>query len=111
MSDLSEESFSKDKWSVIIGLVTAAIMYPIAMNPHWIGTLDLVFGSGMFMLGSLAGVIALGWGLGESVIRAQISVGLSPLIENWMTCWIRFVVPLALAFILFGFIYDTVFNS
>lgn len=111
LSDLSRDRFSKGQWTVTIGMVTAALMFPIAMNPHWIGTLDLVFGSGMFMLGSLVGVLALGWGLGETVMRAQLRVGLSPRMEDWMTWWIRFVVPTALAVILFGFIYDTLFNK
>jgi NSS family neurotransmitter:Na+ symporter len=107
LSDLSPDSYSKDQWTLTIGVVTAAVMFPIAMNPHWIGTLDLIFGSGMFMLGSLLGVIAIGWGLGEATIRAQIRLGISPRMENWLTWWIRYVVPLALAFILFGFIYNT----
>ncbi len=111
LSDLSDGQFSKNQWTVTIGIVTASIMFPIAMNPHWIGTLDLIFGSGMFMLGSLVGVIALGWGLGETVIRTQIRVGLSPRMEDWMTWWIRYVVPFALAFILFGFIFDQAFNQ
>ena len=90
-----------------IGLVVSAVMFPIAMNPHWIGTLDLIFGSGMFMLGSLMAVIGLGWGLGEVTIRTQIRLGLSPRMEDWMTWWIRYVVPVALGVILFGFIYST----
>jgi NSS family neurotransmitter:Na+ symporter len=111
LSDLSQERISKNQWMVAIGVITAGIMFPIAMNPHWIGTLDLIFGSGMFMLGSLVGVIALGWGLGETVIKTQIRLGLSPKMENWMTWWIRYVVPTALAIILFGFIYDQLFRQ
>ena len=111
LSDLSKERFNKNRWTVTIGLITAALMFPIAMNPHWIGTLDLIFGSGMFMLGSLIGVIALGWGLGATVIRTQIRVGLSPRMEDWMTWWIKYVVPTALAVILLGFIYETLFNK
>ena len=111
LSDLTGKRFGKGQWTITVGIVTAGIMFPIAMNPHWIGTLDLIFGSGMFMLGSLMGVIALGWGLGETVIRTQIRVGLSPRMEDWMAWWIKYVVPLALAVILLGFIYDTLFNK
>ena len=79
-------------------------MFPIAMNPHWIGTLDMVFGSGMFMLGALLAVIAVGWGLGKTATLAQVGPGLSPWAGRFMTWWIRYVVPAALAVILIGFI-------
>ncbi len=111
LADLSGESFSKGQWNLTIGIVTAGVMFPIAMNPHWIGTLDLIFGSGMFMLGSLLAVTGLGWGLGEAVIRSQIRVGISPRMEDWMTWWIRYVVPTALAIILLGFLYKTLFSQ
>lgn len=106
LADLTGDRFSKEKWMITVGLVVSAVMFPIAMNPHWIGTLDLIFGSGMFMLGSLMAVIGLGWGLGEVTIRTQVRFGLSPRMEDWMTWWIRYVVPVALAVILFGFIYS-----
>jgi NSS family neurotransmitter:Na+ symporter len=104
LADLTREYFSQGQWTATIGIAVAAVMFPIAMNPEWIGTLDLIFGSGMFMLGSLLAVIGLGWGLGEAVIRTQIRVGLSPRMEDWMTWWIRYVVPFALAVILGGFL-------
>lgn len=108
LADLGKSRRSKALWTVGIGLVTCAVMFPIAMNPHWIGMLDLVFGSGMFMLGSLLAVTGLGWGLGEAVTRAQVRLGLSPRMEDWMQWWIRWVVPLALATILLGFLYNTI---
>lgn len=109
LSDLTSNRFGKGRWTLLVGAAVAMVMFPIAMNPHWIGTLDLVFGSGMFMLGSLLAVIGLGWGLGEGVTRAQIRLGLSPRLEDWMQWWIRWVVPTALAVILLGFIYNTLF--
>lgn len=111
LADLSGERYSKAQWNLTIGAITAAVMFPIAMNPHWIGTLDLVFGSGMFMLGSLLAVIGVGWGLGEAAVRAEIRLGLSPRMEDWMQWWIRWVVPAALAVILLGFIYNTLFTQ
>ncbi|NND44122.1 MAG: sodium-dependent transporter [Xanthomonadales bacterium] len=111
LSDLASGENSRRRWTLAIGLAVLAVMFPIAMNPHWIGTLDLVFGSGMFMLGSLLAIIGVGWGLGETVTRAQIRLGLSPRMEAWMFWWIKWVVPLALAVILLGFIYNTVFTA
>ena len=107
LADLTREHFSQGQWTATIGIMVTGVMFPIAMNPHWIGTLDLVFGSGMFMLGSLLAVVGLGWGLGEAVIRSQIRVGLSPRMEDWMAWWIKYVVPAALAIILGGFLLNT----
>ena len=111
LSDLTQESFSKSQWIATIGIAIAAIMFPVAMNPHWIGVMDMIFGSGMFMLGSLLAVIGLGWGLGEAATRAQIRLGLSPRMENWMHWWIKYVVPTALAVILIGFLINSVGSS
>lgn len=111
LADLGGGRWSKGQWTGVTGLAVGLVMFPVAMNPHWIGTLDLVFGSGMFMLGSLLAVIGLGWGLGETVTRAQIRLGLSPRMEDWMRWWIKWVVPAALATILIGFIYETVMKS
>ena len=107
LADLTGERFNKSRWTITVGSVVSAVMFPIAMNPHWIGTLDLIFGSGMFMLGSLLAIIGMGWGLGAVKLRAEIRLGLSPRMEDWMTWWIRYVVPVALAIILFGFIFST----
>jgi NSS family neurotransmitter:Na+ symporter len=111
LADLGGGRWNKGQWTAVTGLAVGLVMFPVAMNPHWIGTLDLVFGSGMFMLGSLLAVIGLGWGLGETVTRAQIRLGLSPWMEDWMHWWIKWVVPAALATILIGFIYATVTKS
>jgi NSS family neurotransmitter:Na+ symporter len=107
LADLTRDRISQGYWTLAIGALVAGVMFPIAMNPHWIGPLDLVFGSGMFILGSLLAVTGLGWGLGEAVIRSQIGRGLSPRMEDWMTAWIKYVVPAALVVILGAFLYDT----
>lgn len=91
--------------------VTAAgclVMTPIGFNPHWIGVLDLVFGSGMFMFGALLAVLAIGWGLGAKATQAQLIVGFPPWAAGLVTLWIRFIVPLSLGAILGGFIYSNV---
>jgi len=111
LADLGEPAGGKTLWIVGVGVAVCAVMFPIAMNPHWIGTLDLVFGSGMFMLGSLLAITGLGWGLGEAVTRSQIRLGLPPRAQRWMQWWIKWVVPAALAVILLGFLYNTILGS
>ena len=58
----------------------------------------------MFMVGGLLAVLALGWGLGQTVIREQLGGGLSPRMTNWLVWWLRYVVPVALVTILAGYI-------
>ncbi len=106
LSDLTDRRFRRRHWLWAVGALACAVMFPIAMNPHWIGMLDLAFGSGMFMIGALVAVLAVGWGLGAAATRAQVAPGLSGSLQGWMTWWIRirWVVPAALAAILVGFI-------
>jgi len=104
LHDYSGDRCSRTRWTLIIGVALVAVMLPTAFNPQIIGTLDLIFGSGMFMFGSLMAVIALGWGLGKAVLRTQIALGLGPTMTNFLTIWIRYVVPAVLFAILAGFI-------
>lgn len=104
LASLSGDRFSRNQWTWTIGIAIAVIMLPIAIYPESIGTLDLIFGSGMFMVGSLLGVLAFGWGLGKAVIREQLGHGISPAMLRWLTWWLRYVVPTALFAILAGYI-------
>lgn len=108
LADLTGPQFGRHQWLWTICLALCVVMFPVAMHPHWIGTLDMVFGSGMFMVGALMSVIALGWGLGAAATRAQIATGLGLRMQTWMTWWIRIVVPSALAIILGGFVFSKI---
>ncbi len=94
-------------WLWIVTGAAMLVMLPIGLNPHWIGVLDLVFGSGLFMLGALLAVLAVGWGLGKAVLLAQVGVGLGPRAAAAVAAWLRWVVPAALGAILFGFLFST----
>jgi NSS family neurotransmitter:Na+ symporter len=104
LAGITGERWSRQRWIWTIGGLQTAVMAPIAWHPEWIGTLDMVFGSGMFMLGSLLAVVGVGWGLGKGVLSEQIRKGLSPAWHNLLLWWTRFVVPLALFIILGGYI-------
>jgi len=104
LAGITGDRFGRRQWTWVVTGTIAITMFPIAMNPESIGTLDLIFGSGMFMVGGLLAVLALGWGLGKTVIREQLGHGLSPRMTNWLTWWLRYVVPLALFVILAGYI-------
>lgn len=108
LHDTMGERVSRRTWTVIVGVAMIAAMAPVAYNPEIIGLIDLVVGSGMFMFGSMMAVIAVGWGLGKGVLKAQISLGLSPGTTRVLIIWIRYVVPTALFAILAGFIVSAV---
>lgn len=91
----------RNRLLVIVSVALVAVMTPIAWHPEWIGPLDLIFGSGMFMLGALLAVLGAGWGLGRLVLRQQLHD------IRWSSAvimWLRVVVPLALSAILVGHI-------
>jgi len=87
---------------IVISTALIVVMAPIAYNPAWIGPLDLVFGSGMFMLGALLAVIGAAWGLERHVLVLQLSGERNTKRHGQVILWLRWVVPLALASILFG---------
>lgn len=86
---------------ILISSALLLLMAPIAWHPEWIGPLDLIFGSGMFMLGALLTVIGTGWCLARQVLIHQLGPGRW---RNGIIFWLRWVVPLALSAILIGHI-------
>ena len=107
LADLTPGRLSRSTWGVIVSLAICAIMLPIAFNPESIETLDMIFGSGMFMFGSLMAVIGFGWGLGKTVAAAQLRLGATPVFERMYLFWLRWVTPIAMGAILIGYILDT----
>lgn len=99
---------SRGKAALLVGAADAVLMLPSAFRPAIIGTLDLVFGSGMQLLGSGLTIIALFWGCGKVVAARQIFGGRqSPLRSRYLD-WLRFAVPGALAIVLIMYIADAV---
>jgi NSS family neurotransmitter:Na+ symporter len=91
--------FSLRKSLTILGPAQVAIMLPSALNPGIIGTMDLVFGSGMQVLGCGVALVGIGWGLGRKTLLSQLFGGSD--LDGWgprsLAIWIRWVVPAALA--------------
>ena len=86
-----------------LGLVSAAMMLPVALNPDLIEILDLIFGSGFLMFGSAMAVLGLAWGFGPEVIRDQLGQGR---MVGLLIYWLRLVVPLALLAVLVLYIVE-----
>ncbi|MBN4081519.1 sodium-dependent transporter [bacterium AH-315-C07] len=93
---------------ILVGIAEAILMIPSAFNPDIIGTLDLIFGSGMQVLGSCIALIALCWGLGKGVAMTQIFQNKPDKFHQFYFTWLKWIVPTGLIFTLLLYIYDRV---
>lgn len=95
---------SRTRMIIVILFVEAAVMLPSALDPSIVGTLDLIFGSGMQMLGSVIAIITVTWGLGQVKTKLQI-FGETSL--GWHTnyfYWLKWVVPGVMLVVLGGYV-------
>jgi NSS family neurotransmitter:Na+ symporter len=97
-------NLSLTKAGLIVGGVEAVLMLPSALHPEIIGTLDLIFGSGMQMLGSGLTIVALFWGCDKAVAVSQIFGGRTDGIRRLYLGWLRWVVPATLGVMLLLYI-------
>ena len=100
-------NFSLTKAALIVGGVEAVLMLPSALNPDIIGTLDLIFGSGMQMLGSGLTIIALLWGCDKAIAASQIFGGRTDGFRRLYLLWLRWAVPATLGVMLVLYIADS----
>jgi NSS family neurotransmitter:Na+ symporter len=101
-------NFSLGKAALIVGFCEALLMLPSALNPEIIGTLDLVFGSGMQMLGSALAIIALLWASDKTVAATQLFGGRTSAIRMLYLAWLQWVVPTVLGVLLVLYIVDSI---
>ncbi len=104
---ISKQKWSRKKTIIIVGLIQFILVLPSALNPNLIGVLDLVFGSGMQVIGSGLALIALSWGMGKMKVLGQVFGGVSSPISQFYFHWIRWVVPAVLLIVLIGYIYSS----
>ena len=98
------KKLSREKLTLLITFAIAIILIPIAINPSIIGALDLIFGSGMQVLGSLLAILAIAWGqkrakMLKSVFGAET--------KSWHILyyyWIKFCLPAVLLTVFVGYI-------
>ncbi len=107
LSELTLVSWSKSTVLIIIGLIEIVLSFPSAMYPDLIGILDLVFGSGMQLLGSGLALIAVTWGLKKGITRSQLSLSEGRSFDLFFF-WLKWVIPAILGLVLFGYIYSTI---
>ncbi len=112
----------RDHLILFVLAVEAALMLPSALVPGTIDALDLIFGSGMQVLGSALAVTALVWAIGRAETLRQLfgNTQAAPIgdrrhgtanfptpVSAWQAIlfwWLRLVVPGTLIVILLGYI-------
>ncbi len=100
-------SLSKKKLLWIIGTLQVALALPCALFPEIIGTLDLVFGSGMQVLGSALCILGLTWGLKRTEVFKEMLMVVQPnVVHKVVYFWIQWIIPLALLAVLVNYILD-----
>ena len=95
---------------IVIGLIQCGLALPCSLFPEIIGSLDLIFGSGMQVFGSALAIIGLTWGINRSeVFQELFRSGGNSAMQRAVYYWIKWIIPLALLAVLIGYVYDVLF--
>lgn len=98
---------SSTKILITIGVLQAVLALPSSIFPDLIAVLDLVFGSGMQVLGSALCILGLTWGVRRSEVLQQMFLSSDQSFVRKATFfWIQWVIPLALLAVLALYVYD-----
>ncbi len=106
MEDIPNLNWSKTQKIIAIGIVQAILAFPSAFDNNLIGLLDLIFGSGMQLLGSGLAACGLAWGLGKVATTQQIFGNQSSQLTGLYHFWISWIIPILLLIVLIGYIYN-----
>ena len=100
--------FTRNQIIIGLGIVEAIIILPSALNPQFIGTLDLIFGSGMQTLGSGLSILAICWGIGKMDTLREILPAGHGRLGSILFFWLKWVIPGALLITLLLYIIDSI---
>ncbi len=92
---------------ILLGIVEVMLILPSSLYPPIIGTLDLIFGSGMQTLGSGLTILAVCWGYGNAQTIAQVLPhSKSHLWQKVFIFWLKWVIPGTLLIVLVLYLLD-----
>ena len=101
--------FDAKKLLLAIGSIQSLLALPSSIFPSLIGMLDLIFGSGMQILGSVFCVIGITWGLRKGSSEREMFLGKNDISTRRLGFfWIKWVIPTALLIVLAGYIIESV---
>ena len=93
---------------ILIGFLDLLLIIPCSFRGEIIPTLDLIFGSGMQVIGSCSAIIVLTWYVGRKITIKQIFNQRRNPFQNWYFIWLKWVIPLALILTLVLYINDSI---
>ncbi len=93
---------------IIIGAFDLLLIIPCAFFGDIIPILDLVFGSGMQVLGSCLAIVSLCWFIGKKVTIFQIFGKNQTRFSPYLFNWIKWLIPTALILTLCLYIIDNI---
>ncbi|MBL7863411.1 MAG: sodium-dependent transporter [Cyclobacteriaceae bacterium] len=102
-------TLNKGKILLTIGMAQAILVLPSCFFPSIIGPLDMIFGSGMQVFGSVLCILALTWGVKRGlVMQRMFKTGPESSFRKMVYFWIKWIIPLALLSVLLGYLYDVI---
>ncbi len=100
-------TLSKKKMLIMIGLLQMGLSLPSNLFPDIIGVLDLIFGSGMQVTGSVLCILGLTWGVNRTkAIDQMFQMEKKPWWHSILYGWIKWAIPLALISVLIGYLWE-----
>jgi NSS family neurotransmitter:Na+ symporter len=108
LSSLNWQGVSKKKLIIGFGILQLVLAYPSAAYPQIIGILDLVFGSGMQILGSMLVVVGMWWGAKRFIFGSQLFSSPNNLMTKFSLVWLRWIIPVTLLIVLIIYVYSSV---
>ena len=106
ISSLAGHKISKKKLILGFGLLQLILSFPSTIYPSLIGILDLIFGSGMQVLGSMLAVTGMWWGATQLSYRKMLFVNPESKLAGLAIFWLRWIVPGTLLAVLIGYVYS-----
>lgn len=101
------QRWGRNKLLLVIGVLESVMLIAPTWNPEIIAPLDLMFGSGSPVLGSLFAVLAIAWRVNRKDAFQQMFLTAEPgSASRLLFGWVRWGIPAALTVILVGTIYS-----
>ncbi|MEP5614180.1 MAG: sodium-dependent transporter [Cyclobacteriaceae bacterium] len=106
LSSLKINSFSKKRLIIGFGILQILLTLPSALYPEIIGILDLVFGSGMQVFGSMMAIVGVWWGVKNREYIELLFKDPSGRFATLSKFWLRWAIPGTLLAVLVGYLYE-----
>jgi NSS family neurotransmitter:Na+ symporter len=108
IGDSFAKKLNRKTLTLYISITIAIILIPIAINPSIIGVLDLIFGSGMQVLGSLLAILAVSWGQKRAKMLQSVFGNETKSWHILYYYWVKWCLPAVLLSVFIGYIISKV---